>query len=293
MALLLQSNIICQKAIKQSLNLILSIMFALNNKVIIVSGGTGILGGAFIKAIASQGGKVVILGRNEQVGNQRAAEINKEGSEAIFIAANVLEKDQLERAKDKVLSTFGRMDGLVNGAGGNIPEAVLTPDKDVFDLNIEGVQKAMNLNLWGTVLPVQVFGPEIVKSGNGSIVNISSVSSVRAITRVLGYSMGKAAIDCYTKWFAVEMANRYGDKIRMNSIMPGFFLTEQNRTLLTQPDGSLTSRGHSIISHTPFKRFGDPEELCGALIWLLSDASKFVTGTTIGVDGGFTINGGV
>jgi NAD(P)-dependent dehydrogenase (short-subunit alcohol dehydrogenase family) len=293
MALLLQSNIICQKAIKQSLNLILSIMFALNNKVIIVSGGTGILGGAFIKAIASQGGKVVILGRNEQVGNQRAAEINKEGSEAIFIAANVLEKDQLELARDKVLSTFGRIDGLVNGAGGNIPEAVLTPDKDVFDLNIEGVQKAMNLNLWGTVLPVQIFGPEIVKSGNGSIVNISSVSSVRAITRVLGYSMGKAAIDCYTKWFAVEMANRYGDKIRMNSIMPGFFLTEQNRTLLTQPDGSLTSRGHSIISHTPFKRFGNPEELCGALIWLLSDASKFVTGTTIGVDGGFTINGGV
>ena len=233
-------------------------MFELNNKVIIVSGGTGILGGAFIKAIASQGGKVVILGRNEQVGNKRAAEINKEGAEAIFIPANVLEKDDLELAKDKVLSTFGRIDGLVNGAGGNIPEAVLSPDKDVFDLNIEGVQKAMNLNLWGTVLPVQIFGPEIVKSGNGSIVNISSVSSVRAITKVLGYSMGKAAIDCYTKWFAVEMANRYGDKIRMNSIMPGFFLTEQNRTLLTQPDGSLTSRGHSIISHTPFKRFGNP-----------------------------------
>ena len=268
-------------------------MFELNNKVIIVSGGTGILGGAFIKAIASQGGKVVILGRNEQVGNQRATEINKEGAEAIFIAANVLERDQLELARDKVLSTFGRIDGLVNGAGGNIPEAVLPPDKDVFDLNIEGVQKAMNLNLWGTVLPVQIFGPEIVKSGNGSIVNISSVSSVRAITRVLGYSMGKAAIDCYTKWFAVEMANRYGDKIRMNSIMPGFFLTEQNRTLLTQPDGSLTSRGRAIISHTPFKRFGNPQELCGALIWLLSDASKFVTGTTIGVDGGFTINGGV
>jgi NAD(P)-dependent dehydrogenase (short-subunit alcohol dehydrogenase family) len=268
-------------------------MFSLNKKVIIVSGGTGILGAAFIKAIASQGGKVVILGRNEQIGNKRAAEINEEGGEAIFIAADVLEKDQLELARDKVLSTFGRIDGLVNGAGGNIPEAVLSPDKDVFDLNIEGVQKAMNLNLWGTVLPVQIFGPEIVKSGSGSIVNISSVSSVRAITRVLGYSMGKAAIDCYTKWFAVEMANRYGDQIRMNSIMPGFFLTEQNCTLLTQPDGSLTSRGHSIISHTPFKRFGDPEELCGALIWLLSDASKFVTETTVGVDGGFTINGGV
>jgi NAD(P)-dependent dehydrogenase (short-subunit alcohol dehydrogenase family) len=155
------------------------------------------------------------------------------------------------------------------------------------------MKKAMVLNLWGTITPIQIFGPEIAKTGNGSIVNISSVSSKRALTRVLGYSMGKAAVDCYTKWFATEMANRYGDAIRMNSIMPGFFLTEQNRTLLTNADGSLTERGKSIIKQTPFKRFGQPEELVGALIWLLSDASKFVTGMDIGVDGGFTISSGV
>jgi NAD(P)-dependent dehydrogenase (short-subunit alcohol dehydrogenase family) len=147
--------------------------------------------------------------------------------------------------------------------------------------------------VWGTVIPVQVFGPEIAKTGNGSIVNISSVSPKRAITRVLGYSMGKAAIDIYTKWFAVELAERYGDAVRINSIMPGFFLTTQNKNLLTNPDGTLTDRGNKIVRNTPFKRFGHPDELIGALIWLLSDASKFVTGMDIGVDGGFTINSGV
>jgi NAD(P)-dependent dehydrogenase (short-subunit alcohol dehydrogenase family) len=181
----------------------------------------------------------------------------------------------------------------VNGAGGNIPSGVLQPTEDVFNLNIDGMKDALVLNLWGTIIPVQVFGPEIAKTGNGSIVNISSVSSKRAITKVLGYSMGKAAIDIYTKWFAIEMANRYGDKIRINSIMPGFFLTSQNKTLLTNEDGSYTDRGNAIIRNTPYKRFGQPEELIGALIWLLSDASKFVTGMDIGVDGGFTINSGV
>ena len=268
-------------------------LFSLKEKVIIVSGGTGILGGAFVKAIAAAGAKVVIIGRNEKVGDARAAEINNSGGIAIFIATDVLVEAQLINAREKIIASFGRIDGLVNAAGGNIPEGVLPPDKDVFDLNIEGVKNAMGLNLWGTIIPVQIFGPEIAKSGNGSIVNISSVSTQRSVTRVLGYSMGKSAIDCYTKWFALEMANRYGDTIRMNSIMPGFFLTEQNRSLLTVPDGSLTPRGESIIRQTPFKRFGNPDELTGALIWLLSDASKFVTGSIIGVDGGFTINSGV
>ena len=268
-------------------------LFSLKEKVIIVSGGTGILGGAFVKAIAAAGAKLVIIGRNEKVGNARAAEINNSGGIAIFIATDVLVEAQLISAREKIIASFGRIDGLVNAAGGNIPEGVLPPEKDVFDLNIEGVKNAMGLNLWGTIIPVQIFGPEIAKSGNGSIVNISSVSTQRSVTRVLGYSMGKSAIDCYTKWFALEMANRYGDTIRMNSIMPGFFLTEQNRSLLTVPDGSLTPRGESIIRQTPFKRFGNPDELTGALIWLLSDASKFVTGSIIGVDGGFTINSGV
>ena len=268
-------------------------LFSLKEKVIIVSGGTGILGGAFVKAIAAAGAKVVIIGRNEKVGDARAAEINNSGGIAIFIATDVLVEAQLINAREKIIASFGRIDGLVNAAGGNIPEGVLPPEKDVFDLNIEGVKNAMGLNLWGTIIPVQIFGPEIAKSGNGSIVNISSVSTQRSVTRVLGYSMGKSAVDCYTKWFALEMANRYGDTLRMNSIMPGFFLTEQNRVLLTLPDGTLTPRGNSIIGQTPFKRFGNPDELTGALIWLLSDASKFVTGSIIGVDGGFTINSGV
>ncbi|HOX82587.1 MAG TPA: SDR family oxidoreductase [Chryseolinea sp.] len=268
-------------------------LFSLNHKVIIVTGGTGVLGSSFVNAIVRQKGKVVLLGIDKEIGDRRAEEINNNGGDAISIYANVLEEPQLINAREKIMATYGRIDGLVNAAGGNVPEGVLPPAKDVFDLNIEGMKKAMVLNLWGTIIPVQVFGPEMAKSGGGSIVNISSVSSKRALTRVLGYSMGKAAVDCYTKWFAVEMANRYGDAIRMNSIMPGFFLTEQNRTLLTNADGSLTERGHSIISHTPFKRFGHPEELVGALIWLLSDASKFITGMDIGVDGGFTINSGV
>ena len=268
-------------------------LFSLKDKVIIVSGGTGILGGAFVKAIAEQQAKVVIIGRNEQLGNSRVSEINNNGGNAIFIAADVLAEAQLMNAREKIIATYGRIDGLVNAAGGNIPAGVLPPERDVFDLNIEGVKSAMDLNLWGTIIPVQIFGPEIAKSGNGSIVNISSVSTQQAVTRVLGYSMGKTAVDCYTKWFALEMANRYGDTIRMNSIMPGFFLTEQNRALLTVPDGTLTERGNAIIRQTPFKRFGNPDELTGALIWLLSDASKFVTGSIITVDGGFTINSGV
>ena len=268
-------------------------LFSLKDKVIIVNGGTGILGGAFVKAIAEQQAKVVIIGRNEQLGNSRVSEINNNGGNAIFIAADVLDETQLKNAREKIIATYGRIDGLVNAAGGNIPAGVLPPERDVFDLNIEGVKSAMDLNLWGTIIPVQIFGPEIAKSGNGSIVNISSVSTQQAVTRVLGYSMGKTAVDCYTKWFALEMANRYGDTIRMNSIMPGFFLTEQNRALLTVPDGTLTERGNAIIRQTPFKRFGNPDELTGALIWLLSDASKFVTGSIITVDGGFTINSGV
>ncbi len=269
--------------------------FSLHGKVIVVTGGTGVLGHSFVDAIAGQGGKVVIIGRSLEKGACLAATINKKyGNEsAISISADVLDELQLQKAKETTLSAFGRIDGLVNAAGGNVQEGVLNPGEDVFNLNISGMKDALVLNLWGTIHSVQVFGPEIAKAGYGSIVNISSVSSKNALSRVLGYSMGKAAIDCYTKWFAVEMANRYGDAIRMNSIMPGFFLTDQNRSLLTKADGGLTERGQTIIAQTPFKRFGHPEELAGALIWLLSDASKFVTGMDIGVDGGFTINSGV
>ena len=268
-------------------------LFTLKNKVIVVTGATGVLGGSFVEAISKQGATVLLIGQNESVGEERARFIRSQGGEAVFLKANVLVEAELEAAKNKAVETYGTIHGLVNGAGGNLPEGVLSPDQDVFTMNLEGMKKTMELNVWGTLLPVQVFGPAIAKSGVGSIVNISSVNSKRAVTRGLGYSMGKAAIDLYTKWFAVEMANRYGDAVRINSIMPGFFLTKQNKNLLTKEDGSLTERGNLIIKNTPFKRFGSPDELTGALIWLLSDASKFVTGMDIGVDGGFTINSGV
>jgi NAD(P)-dependent dehydrogenase (short-subunit alcohol dehydrogenase family) len=267
--------------------------FSLAGKVIVVTGGTGVLGGAFVEGIAVAGGVVGILGRNEKIANERANAINQKGGQALALIADVTNGSQLEAACQQMLTAFGKIDGLVNAAGGNIPDAVVQPDQDVFELNFQALQEVMQLNLMGTVMPTQVFGKAIKKNGSGSIVNISSVVSQLAITKVLGYSMAKSAIDSYTQWFAVELANRFGDAIRMNSIAPGFFLTEQNKTLLTNTDGSLTERGQLVIQNTPFKRFGNPEELVGALIWLLSDASKYVTGSKITVDGGFTVFGGV
>ncbi|AEE53691.1 SDR family oxidoreductase [Haliscomenobacter hydrossis] len=266
--------------------------FSLQGKAIIVTGGTGILGGSFINGIAAAGGAVGILGRNEKIAQERADAINQTGGKAIALIADVMDEIQLLSAKQKMLDAFGQIDGLVNGAGGNMPEGVVGPDQDIFSLNIDGMRRVMELNLYGTLIPTQVFGKTIAEKG-GSIVNISSVSSTSAITRVLGYSMGKSAVDSYTRWFALELANRYGDKVRMNALVPGFFLTEQNRTLLTNPDGTFTTRGQLIVQNTPFKRLGHPDELIGALVWLLSDASAFVTGTTINVDGGFLAFSGV
>ncbi|TDW44630.1 NAD(P)-dependent dehydrogenase (short-subunit alcohol dehydrogenase family) [Flavobacterium sp. 270] len=267
--------------------------FSLKGKVIVVTGATGILGEAFINGIAEAGGIVGVLGRNEKVATERAAAIVKNGGEAIALIADVTKEQDLIDARDLIVSKYGKIDGLVNAAGGNMPDAVIQPGKDIFQLNMEALQQVMNLNLFGTILPTQVFGEVIKNVGTGSIVNISSVSSDHAVTRVLGYSMAKSAIDSYTKWFAVEAAKRFGDKIRINAIVPGFFLTEQNRTLLTNTDGSLTERGNLIIQNTPFSRFGNPDELIGALVWLLSDASKFVTGSKITLDGGFSVYSGV
>ena len=267
--------------------------FSLQEKVIIVTGGTGILGNAFVDAIVDAGGAVGILGRKKDVAEERAEVINKKGGNAIALVADVMDEKQLNEAKEKVLQHFGKIDGLVNAAGGNMPDGILQPDEDIFKMKIEGMKKVADINLWGTIIPTQVFGDAIAHSGRGSIVNISSMNSKRAITKVLGYNMGKAGVDCYTQWFAVELANRYGDKIRMNALAPGFFLTEQNRNLLTKPGGGYTERGELVIKQTPFKRFGNPDELKGALVWLLSDASQFVTGSMICVDGGFSIFGGV
>jgi NAD(P)-dependent dehydrogenase (short-subunit alcohol dehydrogenase family) len=267
--------------------------YSLAGKVIVVTGGTGILGSAFIDAIVEAGGAVGILGRKKEVAEERAAAINAKGGKAIALVADVLQEEQLRACKQQVLAAFGKIDGLVNAAGGNMPEGVLQPNENIFSMNMEGMKKTLDINLWGTLIPTQVFGEAIAATGAGSIVNISSMNSKRAITKVLGYNMGKAAVDCYNQWFAVELANRYGDKIRMNALAPGFFLTEQNRYLLTKKEGGYTERGEKVITQTPFKRFGNPDELKGALVWLLSDASKFVTGSMICVDGGFSIFGGV
>jgi NAD(P)-dependent dehydrogenase (short-subunit alcohol dehydrogenase family) len=268
-------------------------LFSLKDKVVVVTGGTGVLGSAFVNAIVEANGIVVIVGLDEKACIDKADEIIANGGVAMGVGANVLEEDQLIIAREKILAKYGKIDGLVNAAGGNVPEAVVGKDADIFNMNIDGLKKALVLNLWGSIIPTQIFGAAMAKQGKGSIVNISSVSPKNALTMVLGYSMGKAAIDIYTKWFAVEVANRYGDKIRVNAIAPGFFLTEQNRSLLTNPDGSYKERADKIIQHTPFKKFGEPNDLKGALIYLLSDASSFVTGSEIFVDGGFTKFSGV
>lgn len=266
---------------------------SLSGKSIVITGATGIIGASFVNSVFNAGASVGILGRNEKIANERANIIIKKGGKAIPLIADVTNEEQLFKAKIKMINEFGKIDGLVNAAGGNIPEAVVQPDQNIFNLNMSAIQEAMNLNLFGSILPTQIFGEAIKDNGSGSIVNISSVTAHLAVTKVLGYSLGKAAIDCYTKWFAVELAKRFGDKIRMNSIVPGFVLTEQNKTLLTNSDGSLTDRGHLIINKTPFNRFGTAQELEGALIWLLSDESKFVTGSKITVDGGFSVFSGV
>ena len=268
-------------------------MFSLKGKVIIVTGGTGVLGHAFIKALSVAGATVGVLGRNQAKAEERVKEITDAGGEAMVLIADVQDEAQLIECRKKVLDKYGKIDGLVNGAGGNIPEGILQPGDDIFSMSASGMKKAMDMNLWGSIIPTLIFGKAIAENGSGSIVNISSVSVERALTKVMGYSLGKAAIEMFNKWFAVELANRYGDKIRMNAIIPGFFLTEQNRLLLTDGKGNLSERGNLIIAGTPYKKFGDPKDLTGALVYLMSDASSFVTGTTIKVDGGFTAFSGV
>jgi NAD(P)-dependent dehydrogenase (short-subunit alcohol dehydrogenase family) len=266
--------------------------FGLEEKVIVVTGATGILGESFVNGLSDMGAKLVLLGRNETVGEERMKALNEKGAETLFIKTDVLSKQELEHARDVVLEKWGKIDGLVNAAGGNVPEAVVPPGSDVFDIDMDALKKAFDLNLYGTILPTCIFGKAMTKSAKGSIVNISSMAAQSAITRVLGYSMAKAGIDNYTRWMCVELAQRFGDAIRINAIAPGFFVTNQNRHLLVEKDG-YTSRGEAVIRNTPFKRFGNADELIGTLIWLLSDASAFVSGEVICVDGGFHVFSGV
>jgi NAD(P)-dependent dehydrogenase (short-subunit alcohol dehydrogenase family) len=268
-------------------------LFTLKSKVAIVTGGTGVLGNAMCKALANAGATVVILGRRKEAADQLAQEIVEGGGNAIGISADVLNEEQLILARENILKKFGKIDILINGAGGNMPGAVVMPDKTIFDLNISDFRSVVDLNLTGSLLPTQIFGEPLAESKQGVIINISSMTAIRPLTRVVGYGAAKAAISNFTQWLAVEMAKKFGAGIRVNAIAPGFFLTEQNRNLLTNKDGSLTERGNSIIKATPFGRFGEPDELSGTLLWLCSDASKFVSGIVVPVDGAFSAFGGV
>ena len=268
-------------------------LFDIKGRVALITGGYGILGSSMARCLAAEGAHVVIIGRNEEKGQHLVDELSATGTEALFCQADVLDREMLEKAKTQILNKWGHIDILINAAGGNMPGATIAPGQTVFDLNMEHFVQVTGLNLNGTVLPTLVFADQMVKQGKGSVINISSMTAQSVITRVVGYSAANAAIDNFTRWMAVEMAKKFGEGIRVNAIAPGFFLTEQNRTLLTNPDGSWTDRAKDVIRATPFGRMGEPEELNGAIVYLASDASKFVTGTVLPIDGGFSIFSGV
>ena len=271
----------------------MSEIFSVKDKVIVISGATGILGSAMAKYIAGEGAKVVVLGRNKaKVGALVNAIINNDNY-AFSAVADVTSEEDLKAVYNEIQNEFGAIDVLVNAAGGNMPGAVVMPDQDIMNSDLKSLQKVMELNYLGTFLPTKIFLPLLLKNNTGSIINISSMAASRPMTRVMGYASAKAAVDNLTKWLSTEFAKKYGEGIRVNAIAPGFFLTAQNKSLLTNEDGSLTNRGQQIIKSTPMGRFGYPDELFGALQWLCSDASKFVTGTIVAVDGGFSAYAGV
>jgi len=264
-------------------------LFDIKGNVTVITGGTGVLGRTIAKYLALNGAKVIILGRKEDVGQAIAQDIQNEGGECEFMKTDVMDEKVVQKNCDEIIAKYGRIDTLLNAAGGNMPGATIGPDKTFFDLDAAQFSKVLELNLTGTVIPTQVFLKPMVKQGKGAIINFSSMAAFRPLTRVCGYAAAKAGISNFTEYMATECAKKFGEGIRVNAIAPGFFITEQNRSLLTNPDGTYTQRGQDVIRQTPFGRMGDPEELCGTIHYLMSDASKFVTGTVAVVDGGFNI----
>ena len=262
-------------------------LFSVKDKVVAITGGTGVLGSEIGTYLAGQGAKVVIMGRRTEAGEAIVARIKEQGGEAMFLKTDVMDATVVEQNLKDILAAYGRVDALLNAAGGNMPGATVGPDGTFFDLKPEEFERVLSLNLTGTVIPTQVFLKAMVEQKEGCIVNFSSMSAFRPLSRICGYSAAKAGISNFTQFMANEVATKFGEGIRVNAIAPGFFLTEQNRALLTNPDGSYTGRGQDVIRQTPFKRFGKPEELNGTIHYLISDASRFVTGTVAVVDGGF------
>jgi NAD(P)-dependent dehydrogenase (short-subunit alcohol dehydrogenase family) len=268
-------------------------LFSLQGQTAIVTGGTGVLGGMMARGLAQAGAKVAILGRRREVAEQVAQEIVAQGGEAMAAPADVMDKGELEAARDTVLGKWGRLDILVNCAGGTTKEATIPVDKTYFDMDFAAMQYVIDLNLLGTMIPSQVFGEVMARHKQGSVVNISSMNAQRGMTRSVAYGAAKTAVDNFTRFLAIEFATKFGEGMRVNAIVPGFFLGEQNRAMLVNPDNSLTPRGQTIVNHTPMGKFGDPTDLIGALIWLCSPSARFVTGTLVVVDGGVNAWNGI
>jgi len=268
-------------------------LFDIGGKVAVVTGGAGTLGSSISEALTRHGARVVILGRDPVNVKQQAEKLTVMGGESLAVVADVMEMEQLRSASEVILDQWGKIDILVNAAGGNIPGATIPVDQSVFDMNIDDYRKVVDLNLNGTIFPSLVFGKSMALSGSGSIINLSSMATFSALTRVMGYSVAKSGIEIFTKWLAMELAVQFSEKVRVNCIAPGFFISKQNSGVLLHPDGSYTQRSLQVIAKTPMKRFGRMEELNGAVIFLSSEAASFITGAVIPIDGGFSSYSGV
>lgn len=282
-------NIRTKKGIPYNIRINMKNLFDLKGKVMVMTGACGVLGTTIVKYFAAQGAKMVLLDleRVSGLGDKTVSEIESAGGEAVFFPTDVLDKATVEKNLEQVMEKYGTVDVLLNAAGGNMAAATVPPDKTIFDLDIDAVKKVTELNLFGTIIPTMVFAKAMVKTGKGSIINFASESALRPLTRVAGYGVAKAAVANWTRYLCAELAMKFGEGMRVNAIAPGFLLTNQNRSLLVNPDGSLTDRSRSILAHTPVGRFLEPDELLGTLHWLASDASSAVTGTVAVVDGGF------
>lgn len=272
----------------------LAILFDIQGIVVVITGGGGVLGGEIARGLASAGARIAILDISEKAAEATANAIQDAGGEALSVACDVLDRDSLLRAREQVLARFGRVDALLNGAGGNRAEATTGPELSFFELDAGAFESVLDLNLMGIVLPSQVFGQLMAQQGAGVILNIASIAGQRPMSRVPAYDAAKGAVVNFTQWLAVHMSAEYSANIRVNAIAPGFFLTQQNRYLLIDPEtGEATERGSAIVAHTPLQRYGDPPELVGTALWLLSPAASFVHGAVIPVDGGFCAYAGV
>ncbi len=269
-------------------------LFNVQGQTAVITGGSGVLGRTMAQALAQAGASVAILSLHAETSEKVAREIVNDAGQAIGVACDVTKRASLDSALERVANAYGPVDILVNGAGGNQPRATTTPERSFFDLDTQAIKDVFDLNFTGTLLSCQVFGQVMAERGRGCIVNIASMNSLKPLTRIPAYSAAKAAVVNFTQWLAVHMAQEYSPQIRVNAIAPGFFLTEQNRFLMTDAQsGAYTPRGQTILAHTPAGRLGEPGDLAGTLLWLASPASAFVTGIVIPVDGGFSAFGGV